>query len=95
MKHQLFSPKFKITQPLLNNLMAIEKARGFLEAANLSSRWIKKMSQNAILLESHHTTHIEGTKLSLAQSKQILAGKKVPEASKHDIKELKNVQGCL
>ena len=49
--------------------MEIEKARGFLEAAKLSDKWIKKISHNAFLSETHHTTHIEGTQLTLEQSK--------------------------
>ena len=44
-----FSPKFKITQSVLKNLMGIERARGFLEAAKLSKQWIRKISRNAFL----------------------------------------------
>jgi len=87
--------KFKITQTLLNHLMEIEQARGFLKAANLSNQWIKKMSRNAFLLETHHTTHIEGTQLSFEQSKKILAGQKIIGASKEDIKEVKNYKDAF
>ena len=90
-----FVPKFKISQSLLNDLMQIEKARGFLEAAHLSKQWVKKMSQNALLLETHHTTHIEGTELSLEQSKKILSGQKVSGARKQDIKEVKNYKDAF
>ena len=83
-----FSPKFQITQSILNNLMQIEQSRGFLKAAHLSSQWVKKMSRNALLLETHHTTHIEGTQLTLEQSKKILAGKQVLNADRQDIKEV-------
>lgn len=95
MSKQAFSPQFTITQSLLNNLMEIEKARGFLKAASLSNQWIKKMSQNALLLETHHTTHIEGTQLTLAQSKKILAGQFVPGTNKEDVKELKNYKDAF
>jgi peptide methionine sulfoxide reductase MsrA len=53
-----FSPRFTITNSITNALTEIERARGFLEAANLSQDWVKKMSNRAILLEAHHTTHI-------------------------------------
>ena len=95
MSQKKFSPKFTITQTLLNHLMQIEQARGFLKAAHLSSQWIKKMSRNAFLLETHHTTHIEGTQLTLDQSKKILAGKQTPEADKEDIKEVKNYRDAF
>ena len=91
----LFAPKFTITQALLNHLMEIEQARGFLKAANLSPQWIKKMSQSAFLLESHHTTHIEGTRLTFEQSKQILKGKNLPTANKEDIKEVQNYKDAF
>ena len=95
MNNKLFVPKFTITQALLNHLMEIEQARGFLKAANLSPQWIKKMSQNAFLLESHHTTHIEGTRLTFEQSKQILKGKNLPTANKEDIKEVQNYKDAF
>ena len=90
-----FSPKFKITQSMLNHLMQIEKARGFLEAAHLSKQWVKKMSRNALLVETHHTTHIEGTQLTFEQSKKVLAGHKVSGVSKQDIKEVKNYRDAF
>ena len=90
-----FSPKFQISHSMLNHLMQIEKARGFLEAAQLSKQWVKRMSRNALLVETHHTTHIEGTQLTLEQSKKILAGQKVSGVSKQDIKEVKNYRDAF
>ena len=80
---------------MLNHLMQIEKARGFLEAAHLSNQWIRKMSRNAFLLETHHTTHIEGTQLTLDQSKRVLAGKDIPRANEKDVKEVKNYRDAF
>lgn len=60
-----FAPHFTITNPVTAALTAIERARGFLEAATLSEDWIQRMSQRALLLETHHTTHIEGTNSSI------------------------------
>ena len=95
MSQKKFSPRYTITPTILNRLMEIERARGFLDAANLSSQWIRKMSRNAFLLESHHTTHIEGTQLTLEQSKKILAGKKISGADKEDVKEIKNYRDAF
>ena len=95
MSQKKFSPRFTITQAMLNHLMQIEQARGFLKAAHLSSQWIKKMSRNAFLLETHHTTHIEGTQLTFEQSKKILSGKQIPGANKEDIKEVKNYRDAF
>lgn len=38
-----FEPKFTISIPIASVLTAIERTRGFLEAATLSKDWISKM----------------------------------------------------
>jgi len=43
----------------------IERARGFQEAARLSDDWVRDMVAEALIKEAHHTTHIEGTRLTL------------------------------
>lgn len=48
------------------------------------------MQKRALVLEAHHTTHIEGTQLTLEQSERILAGKKVQGARPDDARELLN-----
>jgi hypothetical protein len=85
-----FAPRFTISNPITAGLTAIERARGFLEAATLSDAWIERMSQRAILLEAHHTTHIEGTHLTLDEAKRVWAGEQVEGASRDDVRELLN-----
>jgi Fic family protein len=85
-----FDPKFTITNKITSGITKIERARGFLEAANLSKDWITQMQNRALLLEAHHTTHIEGTQLTLDQSEKLLAGKTVKNANPDDKKELLN-----
>ena len=69
-------PKFRITNAVADSLGGIERARGFLDAARLSEAWIAGMQQRALVLEAHHTTHIEGTHLTLDQSAKLLAGER-------------------
>lgn len=85
-----FAPRFSITNPIAAALTRIERARGFLDAAKLSEDWIRRMGERALVLEAHHTTHIEGTRLTLAQSERLLAGEAVPEADPEDARELLN-----
>jgi Fic family protein len=85
-----FSPRFAITNPITAALTAIERARGFLEAATLSEDWIERMSQRALLLEAHHTTHIEGTQLTLDEAARLWAGEAVKGANRDDVRELLN-----
>jgi Fic family protein len=85
-----FAPRFTITSSITSALTRIERARGFLEAAKLSEDWIRRMGERALVLEAHHTTHIEGTRLTLEQSERLLAGETVPEADADDVRELLN-----
>ena len=56
----------------------------------MSEDWISKTQKRAFVLEAHHTTHIEGTQLTLRQSERILAGQKVAAARPEDAHELLN-----
>jgi len=85
-----FSSQFKITNAITAALTRIERARGFLEAARLSEEWIAGTQKRALVLEAHHTTHIEGTHLTLEQSERILAGQRVRGARPDDTRELLN-----
>jgi len=85
-----FHPTFHITHAIADALTRIERARGFLEAATLSENWIREMGERALVLEAHHTTHIEGTQLTLEQAERLLVGETVPEADPDDVRELLN-----
>lgn len=85
-----FKPKFTITVPIASALTSIERTRGFLEAATLSKDWVSKMQARALILEAHHTTHIEGTHLSVEQAEKLIIGEKVSGVDSEDVKELLN-----
>ncbi|MBA7671375.1 hypothetical protein ES703_79532 [subsurface metagenome] len=91
----MFKPKLTITNKINKALLEIERARGFLEATKLKEEWIKEMQSEALILESHYSTHIEGTKLTLAQSKKILTGKTVMGINKDDRQELLNYKEAM
>ncbi len=90
-----FAPRFTITNAITAGLTAVERARGFLEAATLSDEWVARMSQQALLLEAHHTTHIEGTQLTLEQAERLWAGQAVDDARADDVRELLNYRGAF
>lgn len=90
-----FAPRFTITNRITAGLTMIERARGFLEAATLSEEWVRRMSQRALLLEAHHTTHIEGTQLSVEQAEQVWAGHEVTGANADDVRELLNYRAAF
>jgi Fic family protein len=90
-----FVPRFTISHPITAALTAIERARGFLEAATLSEQWIERMSARALLLEAHHTTHIEGTELTLDEAARLWAGETVAGAKRDDVRELLNYRDAF
>ena len=71
----MFKPNFTITNKINNSLIEIERTRGILDAVKLKEEWIKDIQSKAIILKSHHSTHIEGTELTLSQAQKILAGR--------------------
>lgn len=90
-----FAPRFTTSHSIIAALTTIERARGFLEAASLSEAWIERMSQQALLLEAHHTTHIEGTHLTLDDATRLWAGEAVEGASTDDVRELLNYRDAF
>jgi Fic family protein len=90
-----FAPRFSVSNSITSTLTRIERARGFLEAAKLSEDWIRRMGERALVREAHHTTHIEGTQLTLEQSERLLAGGSVPEADPDDVRELLNYRSAF
>lgn len=90
-----FEPHFTVSHKITADLTRVERARGFLEAARLSEDWIRRMSAEALILEAHHTTHIEGTRLTLHESERLLAGEAVPDANPDDVRELLNYRDAF
>ena len=90
-----FIPRFSITNAIAAALTEIERARGFLDAASLSDEWIYSMRSRAFLLEAHHTTHIEGTRLTIEEAADLLAGDDVPGADPDDTRELLNYRDAF
>src|SRR5665647_1301224 len=91
----MFEPKFNITNKINNSLLEIERARGFLEAAKLKEDWIKRMQSEALMLEAHHSTHIEGTQLTLSQAQRILRGVSVSGVIPDDRMEILNYKEAI
>ncbi|MBU1061754.1 MAG: Fic family protein [Candidatus Omnitrophica bacterium] len=72
-----FSPKYKITDKIVNNLTLIASAREVIEQAHLVPQWEAKLRRQAILHNTHSSTAIEGNKLTLKQVEDLADGKKI------------------
>ena len=53
------------------------------------------MRSRAFVLEAHHTTHIEGTRLTLEQAERLLAGEAVVGTDPDDMRELLNYRDAF
>jgi Fic family protein len=85
-----FVPSFTITNSISRILSGIDQAKGFLDAAILSENWLNQMRHQALILEAHHSTHIEGTHLTLEQSRMLLEGQEIQNIDPEDERELRN-----
>jgi Fic family protein len=57
--------------------------------------WVRDMGNKALIKEAHHTTHIEGTQLTLDQAERLWDGEEVPEADPEDTRELLNYRSAF
>ena len=91
----MYRPRFIISNKINNELLEIERARGFLDATQLKGDWIQEMQSAALILEAHHSTHIEGTQLTLSDAQKIFAGKHVEGVRPDDRQELMNYKEAM
>ena len=91
----MFRPRYTITDRMNRALLEIERARGFLDAANLKEEWLEGKRVDAMVLEAHHSTHIEGTRITLPQAERILAGEEVEGVDRDDRQELLNYREAM
>ncbi len=90
-----FNPKFTITVRINNSLVEIERVRGFLDATKIKEDWFSAIQKEALILETHYSTHIEGTELTLEQARNILSGKEVKGVRCDDRTELLNYKKAM
>ncbi|MBN2619873.1 Fic family protein [candidate division WOR-3 bacterium] len=90
-----FRPRFSMNVKISNALVDIERVRGFLDAIKIKESWFSQMQEESLREESHHSTHIEGTGITLEQARKIFAGKKVPGVSRDVKMELTNYRSAL
>jgi len=91
----MFWPKYNITDRMNSALLEIERARGFLEAADLREEWLDEMRIEALVREAHYSTHIEGTTLTLDQADGILRGENIIDVARDDRQELLNYREAM
>jgi len=84
----MFEPKFAYTPKIVNELAAIERLYGQLTAEKLIPSLALKLSQENMVLATHHSTSIEGNPLNPHDVTNIVLGDQIPVTKSE--KEVKN-----
>jgi len=89
----MFEPKFTYTPKIVNELAAIERLYGQLLGEKLIPSLALKLSQENLVLATHHSTSIEGNPLNPQDVTNIVLGDRIPTTKSE--KEVKNYFAVL
>ena len=67
----MYSPQFNYTHSIVNNLMAIEKAKVIVDMLPLSAELEHTLRKQAKISMAHFSTRIEGNPLDFANKERI------------------------
>lgn len=84
----MFSPKFKYTQDLIQNISEVERLYGKLEGMRLPKELFLNLHRNNLIQSSYSSNRIEGNPLTHAEVTNLLLDERIP--TNRDEKEVKN-----
>lgn len=90
----MFDPTFHITPTVTKHLMEIEAARQAVIELPIDVEMLGSLRQTAKLLTTHHSTQIEGNRLTQAQVAEALSGARFP-GRERDEAEVRNYYTAL
>lgn len=90
----MYSPKFIISNKILNNISQAEASREVIENAPLVPSFEKQFQTDAMVRTVYHGTHIEGNDLTMIQTKKVLEGEEV-YGRPRDIQEVINYRNVV
>lgn len=91
-----FSPTFTITPAMLKDVAHLEAARQLIANASLIPAWERQFTQQAVLRQVYHSTHIEGNQLSFSQAQQVVEqGSLSAPSRERDIQEIINYRNVI
>lgn len=90
----MYAPKYSITNKILKSIGVIEACKEVVENAPLVPSFEKQFQGDAIIRTVYHGTHIEGSDLTLTQTKKILEGQEV-YARPRDVQEVINYRNVV
>lgn len=91
----MYKPTFSITNEILTSISEIEAAREIIKNAPLVPAWERRFRQEANLRTVHFSTKIEGNKLDLKETEDIMKGKDIGTFRRRDITEIINYRQTI
>lgn len=90
----MFRPKYTLTDRIVRDLTAIAEAKGVIDRAKILPIQEVRLRRQAVIRMTHHSTSIEGNRLSLQQVEALSVGKPV-DAPDRDVHEVRNYLNAL
>jgi len=91
-----WQPKYQISNSIIDSLMKIASLRDAISGTSILSKFEAKLKHEARLKSTHFSTRIEGNRLSLRQTKDVIDGnKKDFFGRERDVKEVENYWNAL
>jgi len=90
-----YVPQFTITSKLLSYIVRVEVAKEVIENSPLVPYWERKFQNEAIIRTVHHSTALEGNKLSISQTEDIVKGETIQTPRVRDVREIINYRKAI
>ena len=95
-KHLIWKPIYSITSAIARSLMEIESARTVVENTLLAPVAALELRNKVRVRSTHYSTRIEGNKLTLKQTEQVIRRKRIKfHGRERDISEVRNYWNAL
>jgi Fic family protein len=93
---EAWQPRFTLTHSIVGRLTQIEAARVVVEDAPLPTQVLSELSRQARVRATHFSTRIEGNRLTLKETEQVIAGeRRVFHGRERDVAEVRNYWEAL
>lgn len=91
-----WAPRYTLSASIAAALMEIEAARAVVEALTLPVTVQAELRRRARLRATHYSTRIEGNRLTLAETEQVIAGERIAfHGRERDVHEVQNYWKAL
>jgi len=90
-----YVPNYTITNAVLRLIVRTEVAKEVITNSPLVPYWERQFQSQAIVRTVHHSTALEGNKLTEDQAKDVIKGEILPTARIRDVKEIVNYRKAI